>query len=182
MDSERAQVVNLEVSVPRIILSTGRGRQAQMKELEKAGQAGDGGQDGGLEEVRLLPLAFQEDTQRRGEQQGLRGEASTRMAHTLHFTLFRMSIAVPMQGQSFLFQVLRKYNEYAGKKRGKWNNAQEDGEQAQQAYVTDASSFSVAFRQLEGTTSTLTPGLNQIVIFLDNEGIPVSYSIDGAES
>jgi hypothetical protein len=50
--------------------------------------------------------------------------------------------------------------------------------------------FSVEFRSsseiVETTvalsTPTLIPGMNRVVIYLDYEGTPAGYSIDGAES
>jgi len=50
--------------------------------------------------------------------------------------------------------------------------------------------FSIEFRSsseiVETTvavsTPALIPGLNRVVFYLDNEGTPAGYSIDGAES
>jgi hypothetical protein len=97
---------------------------------------------------------------------------------------------VPAPGQPFLLQVLRRYNEYIGKKRRKRNLIKEDNAHASQLYVTGAMAFSIEFRSSSEIVETtvaasnpaLIPGLNRVVIYLDNEGTPAGYSIDGAES
>jgi hypothetical protein len=181
--------VNLEVTVPSIVLSTKRKRPEQREASLPARQQSANSEDEAREQVRLLPVDFQQDTSSRQwrEQHSNTAEVSTRMTHALRFRLFRITIPAPAQGRSFLLQVLRRYKKHIGKKLGKSNKVNEDSGFPEQFSVTDSLSFSIAFRHLNGTTETtptptLTPGLHQVVIYLDNEGTPVSYSIDGAES
>jgi hypothetical protein len=72
---------------------------------------------------------------------------------------------VQTHGQAFLLQILRRR------------------ERAE--HVTDELTFTVVVCQSklpsEGTQRGLLPGLNQVVIVLDEEGIPNSYGIDEAE-
>ena len=80
-----------------------------------------------------------------------------------------------------------------GKRRRKRNQANVRAH-AEQLYATDAMAFSVKFRSSSEivetsvaastaiSTPTLIPGLNRVVIYLNNEGTPAGYSIDGTES
>ena len=181
--------VNLEVTVPSIVLSTNGQRPEQREASLPTRQQGVNSEDEAREQVRLLPLGFQQDTSslQWREQQSNTSEVSTRMTHALRFRLFRMTIAAPAQGRSFLFQILRRYKKHAAENLRKSKELKEANELPEHFCVSDALAFSITFRHLNGTTETtptptLTPGLNQVVIYLDNEDTPVSYSIDGAES
>ena len=145
-----------------------------------------------VEQVRLVPVALQQDPSLHSshEQQGGISDVWTRMAHAIRFRVFHMN--VPEHAQPLLFQVLRRCNKYTGKRRPKRNNLKEGNVHSEHLYVTNAMAFSVEFRSSSEivetslstptSTPTLIPGLNRVVIYLDNEGTPVGSSIDGAES
>lgn len=191
MDSDTPLVVNLEVSVPRIIMPTGWKRSRQGEDLLATGQHSESSNDEEVEQVRLSAAGLQQTpspVQQREQRLISAREVSTRMTHALRFRLFQMTITVPVRGRTFLLQVLRKCSTYIDGERRKRTNTNKDDEHSGQFSITDTSAFSVAFRPLDETAalpSAASPpiaGLNQVIIYLDDEGIPVSYSIDGAES
>lgn len=132
------------------------------------------------EQVRLLVLE-REGLQRPAREQGepiLQGEKLTYTTREGLFGLFRIK-AVVAQGQHYLLQVLRQGGASEQKQR-------RTGEAAGQMGVTDELVFTISYTSAgdissSASSSTLTPGLNRVEILLDEEGIPVSYSIDGAE-
>lgn len=129
------------------------------------------------EQVRLLALD-QEGLQRPARGQGepiLQGEKLTYTTREGLFGLFRIK-AMAVQGHLYLLQVLRQGRR---KQRG-------TGEAAGQMGGTDELAFTISYTSAGDTSSSaspsmLTPGLNRVEILLDEEGIPVSYSIDRAE-
>ncbi|MFL5662559.1 MAG: hypothetical protein ACJ8BW_14595 [Ktedonobacteraceae bacterium] len=163
MNGEAPLVVNLEITVPRIVLSV---TKQQDSEAEKE-----------AEQVRLS-LAGSTQPQ-------ISVSAGTeRIAHAIKFSLFRLKLLE--MGKPLLLQILRRRNEESSS--GKQRVANEDFS------VVDTSAFKLEFRRHSEVAETLTrstrntqgeplqAGLNRVVIYLDNEDIPVSYSIDGAES
>ncbi len=157
MQSGTAHIVNLEVTVPRIAFATGKGQEAHDPDDDE-------------EQVYLTPVGTQ--------QQLSTGEISTHMIHTIRFRLFR--IQLPALGRPLLFQVLRR-----------WHKPVDGGpaRRDERLYVSDAATFSVEFLpqsdasekvSLQATGQAMHPGLNHIIIYLDNEGTPSSYTIDGA--
>ena len=187
MDSDPLPVVNLEVTVP--VLPTGLHRHEPIQ-APVTRQDSESNESEEAEQVRVIGLQQNSSPHRPREQRTATGDVPARMIHSIRFRVFHLTM--PAQGQPFLLQVLRRYNEHTGKKRRKRNRAKEDN--AGSFSMTDALAFSVEFRSSSEivetpvapstptSTPTLTPGMNRVVIYLDNEGTPASYSIDGAES
>ncbi len=132
------------------------------------------------EQIRLLA---QELTQFREQHPVI--EATSRLIHTLHFRLLQATM--PVQGRVFGLQILRWRNWFSSHEK---QNRTADGRGSDSLFVSDELTFSLEFLRPQepspavssAPVTPFTPGLNQIVIFLDHDGIPVSYSIDGAES
>ncbi len=108
----------------------------------------------------------------------MQGEKLTYTTREGLFGLFRIK-AVAAQGRLYLLQVLRL-------SRGGRQKQRRTGEAAGQMGATDELAFTISYTSDDDTSSsaslsTLTPGLNRVEILLDEEGIPVSYNIDGAE-
>jgi hypothetical protein len=164
-------VVHLEITVPHIVFPTENSQQ------QKAGEANTSEQDDDQEQVRILTPGPQEQhSSRQGTRTSaeITGEATTYTSAAGPFRLFRLK-DVPVQGQALWLQVLRRV---AGTS-GPFSLA------AEQA-------FSIEFRHhthqdhpveqaMISSPSSLVPGLNQIVIFLNEEGAPGSFRIDSAE-
>ena len=197
MGSDAPLVVKLEVTVPRIVLSALQNRPVQTEQGvgEHNVKSWQSSEIEEMEQVRLLLSEQSQDLshqhQLRELQKGIAGEASSRMIQTMRFRVFRVEIPV-IQGQAFLLQIIRWCGKFTGIERRERNTA--NGGNGQQ-YVTDELAFSLECRRTgEASTGTapavsvstalsaLIPGLNRVAIFLDNEGTPCSYSIDGAES
>lgn len=189
MDSDPSPVVNLEVTVP--VLPTGLHRHEPMQ-APATGQDGESNESEEAEQVRLIGLQKNSSHHQPREQRTATSAAPLRMIHSIRFRVFHLT--APAQDQPFLLQVFRRYIEYTGKKRRKRNQGKENNALARSFYMTDAQAFSVEFRpsseivettvaaSIPTSTPTLTPGMNRVVIYLDKEGTPASYSIDGAES
>ncbi len=185
MDSDASPVVNLEVTVP--VLPTGLHRHGPMQGSATS-QYSESIESEEVEQVRLVPIGLQKGPSLHQPREQAISDVPARMIHSLRFRVFHLT--VPALGQPFLLQVLRRYNEYIGKKRRKRNLVKEDNAHARHLYVTGAMAFSIEFRSsgeiVETTVAVsnpaLIPGLNRVVIYLDNEGTPAGYSIDGAES
>jgi len=198
-------VVNLEVTVPRIIFSANKGRSRQLETLaEETGGTSppvfrgvEGRQDEELEQVRILPLGAQRDApmpQRNEQQHDIVGEASPSTAQEERFRTFRVK-DVAAQGHALVLQILRRWTAGSQQRQSK---ATDDREQT---WLSDEVAFTLEFRHTEvsqaepggqqprdaatvtppGDQATLHPGVNQVLIFLDQEGIPNSYRINGAE-
>ena len=186
MSQDVSLEVILQVTVPHIVLPTGntfasieRGRSgSREQEVERT-------PDEDQEQVRVLRLPLQSSisSPEHNEQQFLTGEAVTYTTQRGGlFRLFRFK-NLPTQGQKLLLQVLRRW------KRGNQQSSTATKDR-EQLWITDELAFSIEFRKIDDTTeklpagrvSALYTGLNQVVIFLDKDGIPTSYSINGAES
>jgi len=199
MGSDTPLVVKLEVTVPRIVLSALQNRSMQTKpgagEHTVNSWQSAGAEIEEMEQVRLLLPEqlgnISHQPQRRQLQQAITGEASSRMIQTMRFRVFRVELPV-LQDQAFLLQIIRWCGKITGTERRKRNNAGGDNEQQ---YLTDELAFSLECRRTDEASTETTPtvssstalsapmpGLNRVVIFLDNEGTPCSYSIDDAES
>lgn len=175
--SEHAEpVINLHITVPQIALPLSKRRRQQ---------AGD--QQHSTEQVRIVPLGSSDQQHER---------TSSDMPLTVQkerFHLFQIK-DIPAQGRTLLLQVLRRYPVENQQAQG------ERSEQGEQLRVSDELALTIEVRrssdlftssepsqpsQAEHTTSIspmLVPGLNAVVIFLDENGIPTNYSIDGAKS
>src|SRR5579859_7133566 len=135
--------VNLEVTVPSIVLSTNWKRPEQREASLPARQQSANSEDEAREQVCLLPVDFLQDTSslQWREQHSNTAEVSTRMTHSLRFRLFRITIPAPAQGRSFLFQVLRRYKKHTAEKLRKSKELKEDNGFPEQFCVSDASAF-----------------------------------------
>jgi hypothetical protein len=186
MSSDTPLVVNLEVTVPRIIVAT-RIPHFGSSERETRGQDSEGSEKEDVgEQVRLVPLGQWQDTsvQQRSALQQEDIEAPLRMAHTVRFRLFRLQL--PAQAQSFLLQVHRWRALFRGAEKRKATSSNHEP-----FYLSDNMTFSLEYRRStepgktaeESTpTPTVVPGMNKVVIYLNSEGAPESFSIDGTES
>lgn len=169
MKNEAPLIVNLEITVPRIVLST-------TKKQSSLAASASGEQSRETESVQLLsPGAVQP--------QVVASEGTERMTHAVKFRLFRLGMLEV--GKPLLLQVLRRRNEE--------RSLNQRSEKNERFSVTDTSAFTLEFQQLDEDPlqATLTgnpqekpleAGINRVVVYLDKEGMPASYSIDGAES
>ncbi len=165
MNRDRQLMVNLEVTVPRLILP--------IPSLDLNATSAE------AEQVRLSSIGVQETSAlaQHDQQPATVGQAmtSTHTAQQEPFRLFSIK-HVQTHGQALLLQIVRLW---------KRRNRAQRGTVTQPAHLIDELTFTVEVRQSktppEGTRRTLFPGCNQVVIFLDEEGIPTNYSIDEAE-
>ncbi|MFL5625269.1 MAG: hypothetical protein ACJ788_06685 [Ktedonobacteraceae bacterium] len=169
MKSEALLIVNLEITVPHIVLSATR------KQSSSAASA-PGEQRRETERIQLLaPDAVQP--------QVVASEGTERIAHAVKFCLFRLDMLEV--GKPLLLQVLRRRNEERSLNQRRESN--------EGFAVTETSQFTLELRELnrdplqadltrDPQEKVLEAGINRVVVYLDNEGTPGSYSIDGAES
>jgi hypothetical protein len=189
MSSDTPLVVNLEVTVPRIILAKDPSRPgwrgtATSEQSSEYSQSEDVG-----EQVRIVPL--DQPTARLSALQLEGTSAESRMIHTMPFRLFRLK--VPNQAQAFLLQVFRRRGRFINEKRQKT-----PGSDIESLYLSDEMALSIEIRHTgepgsepdktptEPTITTPAPpiiaGKNRVILYLNGEGTPESYSIDGVES
>jgi len=156
---DQQPVLFVEVMVPRIVLPT---------EPAIAGNT-----DEEMEQVRIIPLnpSPSPDLSTAQSQQG---EVSTYTTHTGPFHLFHIR-NVPALGQALLLQILRPQKSNRQTRKGSHPLTVTD----ELAFTLEVSHSASAYT---ATPLELIPGLNQVTIVLSEEGIPASYSIDGAES
>ena len=162
-------VIKLEVTVPHIALP--------FSEYQLEGRA-QADQQHPLERLRMLPLG-----QQNGTPSGQYSEFAPALPHDQkeRFRLFQVNDIVA-QGGGFLFQILRLYpaSRLQGTRR----------KQAGRLRPSDHLAFSIEFRHASDSLEAaqahsspkLRPGLNALVIYLDAEGKPGNYSIDGTKS
>jgi hypothetical protein len=183
MSSDTPLVVNLEVTVPRIIIATGTPHFGLSEKDTR--EQGNEREDVG-EQVRLVSLGQRQDTsvQQRSASQQEDREAPLRMAHTVRFRMFRVKI--PAQAQSYLLQVHRWRTWFS-----RTEKRQAVSSKSEPFYLSDKMTFSLEYhhsdepgRAAQESTQapTVVPGMNNVVIYLNSEGAPESSSIDGAES
>jgi hypothetical protein len=166
MNRDRQLIVNLEVTVPRLILP--------IPSLDLDATSTE------AEQVRLSSIDAQETSAlAQHDQQAVTvGEAMTSATYAAQQESFRLfSIKhVQIHGQTLLLQIVRLW---------KRRNRAQRGTVTQPTHLIDELTFTIKVRQSkapsEGTRRTPFPGRNQVVIFLDEEGIPTNYSIDEAE-
>jgi hypothetical protein len=162
-------VIKLEVTVPHIALSLNRHQVEDRAEADQQLPS---------EQLRLLPLGRQT-----GTISGQYGEFTPAPSHDQmeRFRLFRLNNIIA-QGGGFLLQILRMYP--TSRQQGNMR------EQVGHLRLSDNLAFTIEFRRIEDSPGAdqahnsggLVPGLNSIVIYLDTEGKPGSYSIDGVKS
>jgi hypothetical protein len=166
MNTDRELIVNLEVTVPRLILPI------PALDLNELGDE--------AEQVRLSSIDAQETSVPRHYdwQPAVVGETTASATYAAQQEPFRLFSLKQLQthGQALLLQLLRLW-----KRRDQAPHLPV----TQPAHLTEELLFTVEVRQgkasAEGARRTPFPGRNQVIIFLDEEGTPTSYSIDGAE-
>ena len=180
MDSNMPFAVRLEVTVPRILLpelqpSAGQVDTSTVAQERASEQTEE--KDRQEDSIRLI---FHRPALSLEQHPVI--EASSRAAHSLYFRL--LQAVMPVTGHVFGLQILRGRNRVTNKR-----NRIPDTGNDEALYVSDEIAISLEFRRSQSDpheptlpTSSLTPGLNQAVIYVDDEDTPVSYSIDGAES
>src|SRR5438105_8565143 len=185
MSSDTPLVVNLEVTVPRIIPAKGpprpgRSGTATGEQRSEHSQSEDTG-----EQVCIVPLDQPARQHSIPRQEGTL--VASHMVHTMPFRLFRLK--VPDQAQSFLLQVFRRRNRLISEVGPR--NPRSDTESL---YLSDEMALSIEIRHTGEPGSepdrapTTTPALpiiggkNRVVMYLNSEGTPESYSIDGVKS
>ncbi|HEV7234659.1 MAG TPA: hypothetical protein VGN15_00675 [Ktedonobacteraceae bacterium] len=184
MGGDAPLVVRLEVTVPRIVLPQLHAlheRRTHAGQLDRAGAGQEHVRGKDEEEGEQIRLLAQELTQLREQHPVI--EATSRLIHTLRFRLLQATM--PIQGRVFGLQILRWRNWFSHNETRAAARESDDS-----LFVADELTFSLEFLRPQepspavssAPVTPFTPGLNQIVIFLDHDGIPVSYSIDGAES
>lgn len=190
MDSDAPPAVNLEVTVLHN-LPAGL-HQHEAMQAPATGQYSESNESEEVQQVQLVPVGFQLDSSLLREHRSALADIPARIIYSIRFRI--LHLALPAPDRPFLLQILRRYNKYIGKKRRKRNVARGDNGATGSLYVTNAMAFSVEFcspgeivetnlgAPAPTSTSTLIPGMNRVVIFLDNEGTPAGYTIDGAES
>jgi hypothetical protein len=169
MSQDTSPVVNLEVIVPYIVLPAGQAASASTLSTSANPEQS---QHGTQEQVRIRPLS-----QASSDQQEQTGTAATYSTQKGPFRLFRIK-DIPATGQPMLLQILRSW-------QAKHQSANEQDEQ--HPWISDELVLSCRFLQQDQPAEalqeqSLSPGINQVIILVDKDGIPVSYSIDGAES
>ena len=123
------------------------------------------------EQVRILPL----DALPNQREEHI-AEVLPLTAQTERFRIFQIK-ALSTQGRALLLQILRMY----------------PATKVEQLRLSDELAFMLEFRRAADAPevsaaehthlpATLIPGLNSIVIFLDEAGTPTDYSIDGVKS
>lgn len=164
MSRDTQPSIDLEVTVPRIILPSID--VDRLKDTVKS--------DEELEQVRLSSIDIQ-DPQRppqSHEQQCRQGEASTYTSWRGLFRLFRIK-AIPMQRWATLVQVLRK-------------SSRQTKSDAADFQVTESLPCKIEYQYVTTNNSPLhievIPGLTRVVIVLDEDGIPITYNVDGSEN
>jgi len=186
MSSVTPLVVNLEVTVPRIILAKGTPHPA-WSGTAKGEQSSEHSQREDVgEQVRIVPLDQPVPQHSALRQEGT--SAEPRMVHTMPFRLFRLK--VPNQVQSFLIQVFRRrrFISEVGPKTPRSD--------IESLYLSDVMAISIEIRhsaepgsesgKAKPTITTpalpIIAGKNRVILHLNSEGTPESYSIDGVES
>jgi len=182
MSSDTPLVVRLEVTVPRIDLPELQTPQAAKTYMGQGARptAGLGHSSKQGNEVEgQIRLLFQETSQFREHHSTI--DATSRMVHTLPFRLFQMTVPMPGRVSVYALHILRWRHWFSSSRK---HNPTVSGHGNEQMHITDELLFSLEFQQPDtpSTGASLTPGMNQVVILLDSDGVPVSYCIDGAES
>jgi hypothetical protein len=185
VSSDTQPAINLEVTVPRILLpplyerptrSEGSAGEEEEQPNQQAEPVEEKADDLDREQVRLSSINVGPAS--RQTQVVQVGELSTYTTRQGPFHLFRID-HILAHGQAQLLQVLRR-----GKGR---ERPQRNSRDAAPLRVTDELAFILKFRHntaedaAEAAREALLPGWNQVVIVLDEENAPITYSIDGSE-
>lgn len=189
MSSNTPLVVNLEVTVPRIILAKGASHPGWIGTAADEQSSEHSQREDTEEQVRIVPLDQPVSQHSALQQEGPRAEQ--RMVHAMPFRLFRLK--VPDQVQSFLIQVFRRRGRFTSEVGLKTPRSN-----IESLYLSEEMAISIEFRHIgeagsvpgkataESTITTpalpIIAGKNRVILHLNREGTPESYSIDGMES
>lgn len=164
MSRDKQPSIDLEVTVPRIILPA-------IDEEHRSKETGNSDEE--LEQVYLSSIDIQ-DPHQPSLSLGLpqrQGQASNYTSWQGLFRLFQIK-NIPLQRWATLVQVLRK------------NGSRAKGEEGFQ--VTENLPCKIEYWHATGDNSPLyievIPGLTRVVIVLDEDGVPITCNIDGAEN
>jgi hypothetical protein len=175
-DSGLNHTIALEVTVPRIVLP-----------FPPPAQATDDTSAGSVEDAEQLSLLTTQRQQRDRMPQFTRvtditPEVTTHATTTTAiFRLFRLKItAIP--GWLYLLRIRHRQKPQTSEPR-----TAQKGIRPQYSPLIDDLACSITFSSIIDDSSEqharrpLTPGRHEVVILLDEEGIPTSYRIDGVE-
>lgn len=187
--SQGVPKVHLAITIPRLTLIDKE--PVSQSEVDTRQHIDHPAQDAGDQhpvateriEVQLVTPGTQEQPdslQGDSSKQFIEAKFSPLATHTKRFGMFRAK-DIPAQGEILLLRVLRQW---IAANHSKPDNTHQQNEQFQ---LGDEIAFSVEFHRIDEATEIahlldLQTGLSRVVIFLDEEGKPCSYSIDGAES
>jgi hypothetical protein len=186
--SQGVPKVHLAITIPHLMLidkeSVSQSEVDSGQHIDHPAQVAGNQQPGATEriEVQLLTTGTQkhpDSPQDDSAKRLMEAKLSPLTLQTKQFGVFHAK-DIPAQGEMLLLRVLRQW--MAGKRPGPDNTHQNE-----QFQRSDEMAFSVEFHHVDEATeiahlSDLQTGLSRVVIFLDEEGKPCSYSIDGAES
>ena len=156
--------IYLEVTVPRIILPA-------IDEETRSKEIGTMDEEGEL--VHLYPLDIQDPPRspQSQKQPYIQGEATTYTSRQGLFRMFRIT-DLPKQGWAILIQIVRQNDQ---RKKG-----------TARLQVIEDLTCKIEYQQTTAESPSLPieviPGLNRVVIALDEDDTPITYSIDGSES
>ena len=186
--SQGVPEVHLAITIPQLMLIDKE--SVSQSEVDTGQDIDHPAQDAGNQhsvvteriEVQLLtPGAQKQPDSPPGDssKQLMEAKLSPLTLQTKQFSIFHAK-DIPAQGEILLLRVLGQW--MAGKRPGLDNTHQNE-----QFQLSDEMAFSVEFHHINEATeiahlSDLQTGSSRVVIFLDEEGKPCSYSIDGAES
>jgi len=157
--------IDLEVTVPRILLPA-------IDEEQRSKDTGNSNEE--LEQVHFYSIDIQDPHQppQSHEQPQRQGEAFNYTSWQGLFRLFQIK-SIPLQRWATLVQVLRRS---ANRAKG----------EAEGFQITENLPCKIEYRQAIGDDSPLQieiiPGLTRVVIVLDEDGIPITCNVDGAEN
>lgn len=180
MGKNRQPVVNLEITVPTIVLPLSKNRPEHIEtSLEE-------NQDHSIEQVRLVSPEPQHDTQLLRE--GKQAESVNNVSSHSRFHLFHVK-DVPAHGETLLLQIFLRCKVDRHRRKNKM------GRNNDRTWLTDEVAFTVKFLSISSSSEVsqarpderlqvtrVHPSVQQVIIYVDTEGTPEGYSIDGAES
>ena len=186
--SQSVPKVHLEITVPQLMLANKESMSSPAVDTEQdvdhPAQDVDNQHTSATEqiEVQLVTPGTQKHPDSLpgdGSKQLMDAKLSPLMTHAQRFNTFHAR-DIPARGEMLLLRVLRQC--MAGKRPRSGNTDQHEPFQ-----LSDEIAFSVKFLPIDEANkiahlSDLQTGLSRVVIFVDEEGKPCSYSIDGAES
>jgi hypothetical protein len=186
--SQGVPEVHLAITVPQLMLidkaSVSQSEVDTGQHIDHPAQVAGNQQPVATEriEIQLLTIGTQkhpDSPQDDSSKQLMDTKLSPLTLQTKQFSIFHAK-DIPAQGEILLLRVLRQW--MVG------NHSRPDNtHQNEQFQRSDEMAFSVEFHHIDEATeiahlSDLQTGSSRVVIFLDEEGKPCSYSIDGAES